>query len=423
MSTVATEGAAAAVAPPADSLSRGPTELLPVPLARKCVLSFAGPLDSVSVDLRAGLGRVLATDLLAPADSPAADLSAVDGFAVTEAAPLPVGARRRIVGEAAAGRPYLGAQAPGAAVRVFTGAVLPPGARRVLKAEGVHEHAGILSVLAPEAAPHVRRRGENYRAGAVLLRAGCSLGPTEISLAAAAGASTVRVHRAPRIAHLITGSELVTPGVAAAPGQIHDANGPLVASLAAQCGATLVEQRIVADRLAECCAAAAALPDHDVLLVSGGAGEGRYDFARPLLHTLGFDVHFRSVKVRPGKPLGFATRGATLAFALPGNPVSHWATWHLFVAPALRRLAGEPIEAAIPLRRGALASVWDNARDDRQVFWPARAAWHADEWRVQPCRFLNSGDLAGIAGANALLHAADLAPLPPGAAVEFVPCP
>lgn len=416
-----TEGAPAATLP-AEIFSRGPTESLSAQVARKLVLPFAGPLDSAAAPLQTALGRVLARDVVSSADSPAADLSAVDGFAVADEAPLRVGARLSIVGEAAAGRPFTGALLPGQAVRIFTGALLPAGALRVLKSECTQFSDGFVEVLEVDREPHVRRRAENYRAGDVLLPAGSTLDPIGVALAASAGATCVDVHRLPRIAHLVTGSELTRAGSELAPGQIHDANGPLIASLVVQSGATLVEQRIVGDDLEACRKTVSAMPLHDVLLISGGAGEGRYDFALPLLNALGFEVHFRSVNMRPGKPLGFATRGAQLAFALPGNPVSHWATWQLLIAPALRRLAGAQVDPAIPLRRGVLESAWNSAADHRPVFWPARAEWRGHEWQVQPCRFLNSGDLAGVVHANALLHAAGGASLPVGAPVEFVPC-
>lgn len=400
-----------------------PAASLSVRDARDLVLSCAGSLDAAGVALADALDRVLARDVIARSDSPPADTSAVDGFALAEEASPALGARYRLCGEAAAGWPFTGALPHGAAVQIFTGAEIPGGARRVLPAECVSLVDAVATVTARADETHIRRRAENHRAGAVVLRAGTKLGPLELALVASAGHDQVAVHRAVRVAHLITGSELVAAGEAAGPGQIPDANGPLIAALVRRAGAELVGQKLLGDDLAACRTALEAMPPHDVLLVSGGAGFGGYDFARPLLTALGFAIRFRSVRMRPGKPLAFATRGSQLAFALPGNPVSHWATWELLVGPALRRLAGEAVSSALPVRRGQLGTAWSGNDADREVFWPARAELRGESWQVHPCRFLSSGDLAGVAGANALLCAPRGGHAPAGAAVDFILCP
>ena len=412
--------------PSSASFSRGPLETLTPLHARHDVLTSTGPLDYAETPLPAATGRVLAQDLRAPADFPPANLSAVDGYAIADAAAPTVGTRYRVIGEAAAGRPFSGAVGPGECVRIFTGAWLPAGAQRVLMQEHVATtEAQSVTVQRPDSAPRVRTRAENHCAGDVLVRAGSVVGPLEIALAASVGVAALPVHRVPRVAHLVTGSELVRAGAPVAAGQVHDANSPLIAALTTRAGAELVAQALLPDDLAQLEDAARRLPPHEVLILSGGAGHGRYDLACPLLERLGFTLHFRSVAMRPGKPLAFATAQGRLAFALPGNPVSHWATWQLLVAPALRRLAGEAVAAEPSRLVGELTADWTVEAEERAVFWPAHAAPHGASWRVTPLRFLNSGDLAGVLGANALLCAAPHCPLrrAAGDPAEFIFCP
>ncbi|MBA4136028.1 MAG: molybdopterin molybdenumtransferase MoeA [Opitutus sp.] len=390
--------------------------------ARELVLSCVQVHDVVTVRLADAVGHVLASDLRARGDSPPADLSSVDGFAIACDESAAVGARFQLVGESAAGCPFAGTLQRGQAVQIFTGAELPAGARRVLPTECVTAQAAAVTVTARDGETHIRQRAQNHSAGAVVLHAGAELGPLELALAASAGHGRLAVHRPARIAHLVTGSELVPAGVATGPAQIPDSNGPLVASLARRAGAELVGQTLVGDDLAACRAALEAMPPHDVLLISGGAGYGGYDFAVPLLTSLGFAIHFRSVAIRPGKPLAFATRGRQLAFALPGNPVSHWATWQLFVGPALLRLAGHECPSVLPLHCGQLDTAWSGGVSVREVFWPVRVEWREKGWQVHPCRFGNSGDLAGVAGANALLCAPWSGHADVGSTVQFIFC-
>lgn len=375
---------------------------LPLAAARALVFAAAAPLAPVELPVAAARGAILARGVCAREPGPSADLSAVDGYAVPDAAPPP-GAGWSVRGETPAGSPAAAPLAPGECVRVFTGAPLPPGTGRVLKAECVRCDGDRVIVLRVESADHCRRRGENHAAGAEVLAAGSRLGPLELALLAATGHTVVTVFPAPRVAHLVLGSELVDPAASPGPAQIRDTNSALIAALAAESGATLVSQRRVRDDPAVALAAARALPAHDVLILSGGAGHGRYDIACNLLAALGHRLEFRSLAIRPGKPLAFARCAGALAFALPGNPVAHWATWHLLVGPALRRLAGDDVPALPPRRLGRIETPWTLAAEEREVFWPARVTAHEHGWSVRPLRFTNSGDLAGVAGANALV--------------------
>ncbi|MDP2137213.1 MAG: molybdopterin molybdotransferase MoeA [Candidatus Didemnitutus sp.] len=392
--------------------------------ARATVLAGARVLGAERLPFAAASGRRLAADILAGEDCPAFDTSAVDGYAVTARPEPERGSAYRIIGEAAAGRVFQGTLKAGECVRILTGAAVPSGAGAVLRQEDVRREGDGIVVDEETSRDYLRRRAENHAAGSIVLPAGTKLGPIELSILAAHGEVSPLVHRVARVAHLVTGSELVAPDAVPTAGQVRDSNSALIAALVDREGAQLVAQLRLPDDAAVCEATIRNLPDLDVLLISGGAGEGDYDHAVPVLQQVGFSLQFRSVRVRPGKPLGFAVRGAQLAFALPGNPVSHWATWQLFVGPALRQLAGAPEPEAAPRVTGTLATAWRVAASGRDVFWPARAEPSGGGWRVWPARFVNSGDLAGVAGSNSLLCAgADGGDRPAGSTVELMLVP
>jgi molybdopterin molybdotransferase len=229
------------------------------------------------------------------------------------------------------------------------------------------------------------------------------------------------VTRRPRCVHLVTGNELVAPDQIPAGAQIRDSNSTLIAALLARHGADLVGHAGARDELAGTQTALESLPAHDVLLISGGASVGDHDFARPVLQALGYTLHFQQINLRPGKPLVFASCGDRLAFALPGNPVSHWVTFNLFIAPLLQKLT-TGLEATPPRLSGQLAPGCSlPSADSRQTIWPARMTIVSGHPEITPLLLASSGDSAGLVGANALL------PVPangldPAQPVEFIPC-
>ncbi len=327
--------------------------------ARKIILDHVSPLGAESVPLLDALGRVLAEDLVAPSDFPAWDNSAMDGYAVRAAeaqggAPLPVAAY--VPAGSAPGEPL----APGTAAKILTGAPLPAGADAVVPFEDAEEQGGAVRALGPvPQGAHVRRRGEDLRAGEVALRAGTVIGPAEVSWCATSSRLLVPVHRRPRVAILSTGDELVAPGAALGPGKIHDSNGVAVAAAVRQAGGEPLLLGIARDdreplreRLAEGLRA-------DVLVTTAGVSMGDRDYVREVLAALEVRQVFWKVEIKPGRPTAFAVRGGTLVFSLPGNPVSTLLTFEQFVRPALLRMAGRrqplrPTVSAIlqePLRR------------------------------------------------------------------------
>jgi molybdopterin molybdotransferase len=206
-----------------------------------------------------------------------------------------------------------------------------------------------------------------------------------------------------RVAHFATGNELVAPQQKVKPGTIRDSNSPLVTAFVRQFGGEMVQQERVADDFDLLLQKARALKkSFDLLLVSGGASVGDYDFGKQLLTTLGFHIHFEKINLRPGKPLVFATRGKQAAFVLPGNPVSHFVTLHVAVRLALERFSGANI--SWPLAKIRLAENFGYRPDARETFWPARVEIQNGELVVRALRWQSSGDVTALAGANALLQ-------------------
>ncbi|MBS1869065.1 MAG: molybdopterin molybdotransferase MoeA [Actinobacteria bacterium] len=325
-----------------------PAELQSIESARAAVVSSCAPLAAEPVPLEDAADRVLAVDVVAAADVPHFDNSAMDGFAVRSDASsgaLPV------VDESRAGAPASRTLAAGEAIRISTGAELPAGADAVVPLEQAREADGrVTFAAAVEAGQHVRRAGEDLRAGAVVLRAGTRLGAGALAVAVAAGAGALACARRPRVAILCTGDELRPPGSALGPGQVHNSNAAMLAALARTDGAAVVTAEAVRDAPAATTAAlSAALARADVVILSGGVSVGPHDHVKPALDALGVAQRFWRVDLQPGKPTWFGTRERQLVFGLPGNPVSSFVTYLLFARPALRALQGaEPLPPREP---------------------------------------------------------------------------
>ena len=306
--------------------------------AQALALAAATPLAPQRVALSAAAGRVAAEPVRAVVDLPPFDRSAMDGYAVRSA---DTPGELRLAGDVPAGAvgPPL---EPGCALGISTGSALPEGADAVLQSELAAAGDGI--VRAEEAIPpgrHIRRRGEDVRAGDALVAAATRLDVARIASLAAAGVGEVAVHRPPRVEILVTGAELLPVGAPPQPGRIHESNGLTLRLLAEAVGAQVSEHGVVADDRDATRAALAGALDADVLLVTGGVSVGEHDHVRPALAGLGVEEVFWRVRMRPGKPVYFGRRGATLVFGLPGNPLSAVVGFLALVEPVLRRLAGE----------------------------------------------------------------------------------
>jgi molybdopterin molybdotransferase len=246
---------------------------------------------------------------------------------------------------------------------------------------------------------HVRARGSQAKRGEVLLKAGTRVNPGAIALLASVGVANPLVSGTPRIMHLVTGSELVAADLDPPAGYIRDSNSPLVAALIADAGAGTLAQRHVSESVDE---AVKALEDFDgdLLLISGGASVGAYDGSVQILRRLGFVVHCSKVRSRPGKPLLFATREKCAAFGLPGNPLSHFVCFHLFIRRAFDIMSGR-----VPQRLVRVQIEGDRPPSDpRETWWPASIRAEGGSLIAKTLPWKDSSDITRLASANALLR-------------------
>ncbi len=306
------------------------------------VVESARTLPSERVSLDVAAGRALAEAVTADGDVPPFDTTAMDGWAV-HVADADAGRVLRVVGSLAAGaspgRP-LGA---GEALKVMTGAPIPPGCEAIVPVEDAAPDGGLVRVAkAPGARAHIRARGEVIAEGETLLAPGRRLTPADLAVAAAAGHAELAVARRARVGVLVTGDEVVAPDAALGPAQIRNTNGPLLLGALLRSGAHVLDLGVVGDGEAPLRDALAGVFERglDVLLTTGGVSAGDYDLMPSVLESLGAEVVFHQVSLRPAKPLLFARVGATLVFGLPGNPVSAAVAFDMFVRAALRKMAG-----------------------------------------------------------------------------------
>lgn len=346
------------------------------------------PREVVESDLADALGAVLREDVKATEDQPAFDRSAVDGFVVRsdDASEL-----FTLAGEirAGAGRPY--ELVTGRALRIATGAVVPEGGQVIMLEDAVE--SGETVRFAARGRNHVRLRGEDAKAGDVLVAAGTIIRAGTIGLLASVGCIRPKVTRPIDALHVATGNEIVGAEQKPSAGQIRDSNSPLVAAWARSHGLRIRQKRVGedADSLRR------AIEGHrDLLLVSGGASVGGHDCTEEVLAAAGFEILVTKVAVRPGKPLIVGRRDNEWAFGLPGNPLSHFVCLNVFVDAALAAMRCERSAPEL-FKARVLADIPGNPRE---TWWPAVEALEG----VRPLRWTSSGDLTSLATADALIR-------------------
>lgn len=377
------------------------------------------PAGEEEVPLAAAAGRVLAGPLAARLNLPRFDATAMDGWAIRREGSFP--ARLRVLGTLAAGHVAAAGVGPGEALKIMTGAPIPPGADAVVPVEEAREKAGVVVVeAAPRALAHVRRRGEIFAAGANVLEGGCVLTPARLAVAASAGYSTLRVVRRPRAGLLVTGEEIAPAGTEPGPGRIPNSNGPLLLAALARAGADVTDFGVSRDDEAELTArlGAGVAVGLDLLVTTGGVSAGDFDLVAAALHSLGAEVVFHKVAIRPAKPVLFARLGATLVFGLPGNPVSAAVGFDFFVRAALRTMAGlSPLPA--PVAAALLAPVRNAG--GRLALLPGRLHFAGGIVAVEPVPTRGSHDILAQARADAIFLVAGGTSLRAGETVDVYP--
>ncbi len=348
------------------------------------------PLDGEWIPLNQALGRLLREPVISPENLPAFHRSAMDGFLVVLSEKC--GSRLSIVAGALAPE-------PGIAIRIATGGAVPDGHFGVIRLEDVTENAGFIVLNIEPDTRHIRPAGSHLRTGDLIFAAGEQLNPASIGLLASLGITRVCVAPMVSAVHITTGSEIVTAGSIPRPGTVRDANGPLIAALLTACGGNRIRRVHVSEDCAELVAQLDDLPE--LLVISGGASVGARDHTRAALEQAGFDVLVAGVNVRPGKPLILARRGKTVAFGLPGNPLSHFVCFHLFVRRFLARLRGEQPAQLIGVR---LRDPLRVRRDARVTWWPAYRTVSKEGITAEALAWLDSSDLRHLHRANGLLR-------------------
>ena len=316
--------------------------MISVAEARERILAGLRATPAEIVSLSAAWQRVTAAPVAARLTQPPRDVSAMDGFSL-RAADGGLGAKLRLVGSAPAGHPWEGTVGPGESVRIFTGSVIPDGGDAILLQEDATREGDSVTVNeAVRSGRHIRRAGQDFANGDVLVPAGKRLSARDIGLIAAGNHPWVVVHRAPRIAILATGDEIALPGEQIPEGGIVSSNSHALAALVRACGGDPMVLPVAADDRAAIAAAADVAAGMDLLVTTGGASVGEHDLVQDALTGRGMELDFWQIAMRPGKPLMFGRLGRVPMVGLPGNPVSALITGILFVLPAIEKLAGLP---------------------------------------------------------------------------------
>jgi len=376
------------------------------------------PLPAETIALGDAAGRMLAAPVTAAFDSPRADVSTMDGYALRQG-DARAGAIVRVIGTSAAGMRFSGTVGEGEAVRIFTGAALPDGADRVVIQEIVEPDGDRARIVdAPGVVRFTRAKASDFGAGDQVVAAGTRLFPGALVAAAGAGAVEVSVTRRPRVVTLATGDELRPIGAALDdPEYIPDSLRPGLAAMLGAMGADMLGHHLLGDDLPALeAAAASAVAAADLVVVTGGASVGARDHAKTMFAPLGIELLFSKVAIKPGKPVWLGRVGETLVMGLPGNPSSAMVTARLLLAPLVARLTGQHLPAPLEwleLPLGAPAP----ATDDRETFFRAALI----DGRLIPLANQDSGGQRALAEAGWLVRCpAGQGPLDPGAMVRAV---
>lgn len=380
------------------------------------VLDPVRPLPAIDVGLQDARGCILAEDVTAPWPLPPFDNAAMDGYAVltgsvVAASPsMPV--RLNVIEDIPAGSRPTSTVAAGTAARIMTGAPMPRGADAVVPVENTDGQMPVVTIYQPTAVGrHVRRAGDDIPSGEIVLKAGTVMEARQTALAAAVGRGRVRVHPRPRVVVISTGDELVEPGRPIGPGLINDVNGIMLAVASLDLGAEAYQVGPISD---DAKVLASTLQDQlvraDLIITTGGVSAGAYDTVKSVLSQLG-TVEFVKVAMQPGKPQGYGHIDGTPIFNLPGNPVSAFVSFEVFVRPVLRRLLGYT-QLFRPTVEARAAQAFDSPAGKRQ-FARGQLSYQDGDWQFHASMTQGSHQIGMLAHANSIAVVAE--------SVEHVP--
>ncbi len=370
--------------------------MIPIEEAEEILNRITCRPETEEVPLMESLGRVLGRDVVSRISMPPFNKSAMDGYAIRADDDSKT---FKIIEVIAAGSVPVKTINKGECAKIMTGAMLPSGADRVIKVEVTEEKDGYMTITGEDKRVNICYLGEDVKPGDVILKAGHLVRPPEVGIIASMGLSSVTVYKKPIVGIVTTGSEIKEPGQELEPGQIYNSNAYSISAQVVQTGALVKYEGIVSDQIEIISKKIKKLlAETQIILISGGVSMGDYDYVPQILTDLGVQLHFDKVAIQPGKPTVFGTRDHTLVFGMPGNPVSTFIVFEIFVKPVLYRTMGFNYTPSII--KGIMNKDFKRKRTVRTAYIPVR---FNKESKVDPVEYHGSAHLTALSTANGLL--------------------
>jgi len=370
------------------------------------LLGYFAPLSPETIHFTDSLGRTLAEEIIADQPYPPFDNSSMDGYAVVmedlQLASQDTPISLTIIEDIPAGKEPEKLVKPGQASKIMTGAKIPEGANAVIRVEDTAQKQEIVEIFSPvKFGENIRRAGENFAQDAPLLGPGHPIRPQEVALFATLGKTSVKVTQKPKIGLLITGDELVAPKQTLRPGQIRDSNSYMLNALMQNFAVDVVNNGIVEDSEEKIHRALNKMIEHqvDLIISTGGVSMGEYDYVRKAIEEKG-TLEFWRVNIKPGKPIAFGYIEQTPIIGLPGNPVSSYVGYHVFILPVIRKLSGRENPSRLIIQ-AALDS--DLRSNERESYIPATIKKDTNQYKVTPAQNQSSGNLYSLVQTNSLI--------------------
>lgn len=379
--------------------------------AETIIGSYVKQMETEEMTLLESRGRILAEDICSGIEMPPFNKSAMDGYAVASADNSD---KFKIIETIPAGKFPEKTITKGQCSRIMTGAPLPDGADRVIKVEVTKEENGFMYLTGEDNSDNVCVRGEDIKIGDRILQKGEMMRAAEVGAAASLGFNRIKVFKKVSAGLITTGSEIRDPGEILGPGQIYNSNGYSLSVQLLNSGSDVIERKIVEDDRTELSNEIGKLIDNaDLTLISGGVSMGEFDLVPDILKELGVNVHFNKVAIQPGKPTLFGTKGDKIVFGLPGNPVSTFVIFEIFVKPMIMKMSGSSYKALTI--RGKLEKGFKRRKIERELYVPV----NYENGIIKLIEYHGSAHFVSLLGANAFLKIErGVSEIPPGEIVD-----